>query len=113
MAFGSGTWTVQNKVLPGTYINFTSAAKASAALSERGFAAMPLMLDWGPENQVFTVTNADFQKDSLKIFGYVYADKAMLPLRELFRGAKTLYAYRINGSGERAQNTYKSEAKRS
>lgn len=108
MAFGSGTWTVQNKVLPGTYINFTSAAKASAALSERGFAAMPLTLDWGPENQIFTVTNADFQKDSLKIFGHAYADKAMLPLRELFRGAKTLYAYRINGGGEKAQNTYAS-----
>ena len=92
---GGGTFTAQNKKLPGTYINFSSVSKASAALSERGYAAMPLMLDWGPEDEVFTVTNGDFQKDSLRIFGYVYADPEMLPLRELFQYAQTLYAYRL------------------
>lgn len=106
MALGGGIWSAQNKILPGTYINFSSVAKASAALSERGYAAMPLMLDWGPENEVFTVTNGDFQKDSLKIFGYLYTDPAMLPLRELFRYTQTLYAYRLNGSGTKASNTY-------
>ena len=30
MALGGGTWLVQNKVLPGSYINFSSIAKASA-----------------------------------------------------------------------------------
>lgn len=106
MALGGGIWAVQNKVLPGTYINFSSVAKASATLSERGFAAMPLMLDWGPENQVFTVTNGDFQKNSLKIFGYAYADDAMLPLRELFMYTQTLYAYRLNGGGTKAANNF-------
>lgn len=106
MALGGGIWTVQNKVLPGTYINFSSTDKASASLSERGFAAMPLILDWGPENEVFTVTNEDFQKNSLKIFGYAYADPAMLLLRELFKYTKTLYAYRLNGNGVKASNTF-------
>ena len=106
MALGGGIWAVQNKVLPGTYINFSSAAKASASLSERGYAAMPLMLDWGPENEVFTVTNEDFQKDSLKIFGYFLAEPEMLPLRELFRYTRTLYAFRLNGGGVKASNTY-------
>lgn len=67
MALGGGIWAVQNKVLPGTYINFSSVAKASATLSDRGYAAMPLMLDWGPDSTVFTVTSGDFQKNSLKI----------------------------------------------
>lgn len=106
MALGGGIWLTQNKVLPGTYINFSSVAKASATLSERGYAAMPLLLDWGPENQVFTVTNGDFQKNSLKIFGYAYADKAMLPLRELFQYTQTLYAFRLNGGGAKAENTF-------
>ena len=70
MALGGGIWAVQNKVLPGTYINFSSVAKASATLSDRGYAAMPLMLDWGPDSTVFTVTSGDFQKNSLKIFGH-------------------------------------------
>lgn len=106
MALGGGIWTTQNKILPGTYINFSSVARASATLSERGYAAMPLMLDWGPEGEVFTVTNGDFQKNSLKIFGYAYADPAMLPLRELFQYTQTLYAYRLNGGGVKASNTY-------
>lgn len=106
MALGGGIWTTQNKILPGTYINFSSVARASATLSERGYAAMPLMLDWGPEGEVFTVTNGDFQKDSLKIFGYAYADPAMLPLRELFQYTQTLYAYRLNGGGVKASNAY-------
>ena len=106
MALGGGFWTTQNKVLPGTYINFSSVTHASAALSERGFAAMPLMLDWGPENTVFTVTTGDFQKNSLKFFGHAYADEAMLPLRELFHYAKTLYAYRLNSGGTKAANAF-------
>lgn len=106
MALGGGIWAVQNKVLPGTYINFSSVAKASATLSERGYAAMPLMLDWGPDNAVFTVTSGDFQKNSLKLFGHAYAEDAMLPLRELFKYAQTLYAYRLNGGGAKAANKF-------
>ncbi|MBQ8248496.1 MAG: phage tail sheath family protein [Clostridia bacterium] len=106
MALGGGIWAVQNKVLPGTYVNFSSVAKASAALSDRGYAAMPLVLDWGPDNEVFTVTNGDFQKNSLKLFGYAYADAAMLPLRELFKYTQTLYAYRLNSGGVKAENAF-------
>lgn len=106
MALGGGIWAVQNKVLPGTYINFSSVAKASATLSERGYAAMPLMLDWGPDNAVFTVTSGDFQKNSLKLFGHAYAEDAMLPLRELFKYTQTLYAYRLNGGGAKASNKF-------
>ena len=106
MALGGGIWAVQNKVLPGTYINFSSVAKASATLSDRGYAAMPLMLDWGPDSTVFTVTNGDFQKNSLKIFGHAYTDDALLPLRELFQYTQTLYAYRLNGGGAKAACTY-------
>lgn len=106
MALGGGIWAVQNKVLPGTYINFSSVAKASATLSDRGYAAMPLMLDWGPSGTVFPVTSGDFQKNSLKIFGHAYTDDAMLPLRELFQYTQTLYAYRLNGGGVKAACTY-------
>ena len=106
MALGGGIWAVQNKVLPGTYINFSSVAKASATLSDRGYAAMPLMLDWGPDSTVFTVTSGDFQKNSLKIFGHAYTDDALLPLRELFQYTQTLYAYRLNGGGAKATCAY-------
>jgi hypothetical protein len=103
MALGGGTFTTQNKVLPGAYINFVSLKAASASLSDRGIATMPLELDWGVEGDVFEVTNADFQKNSLKIFGYPYNHEKLKGLRDLFRNAQTLYAYRLNG-GTKASN---------
>lgn len=105
MALGGGTFTVQNKQLPGAYINFVSAASASAELSERGIAAMPLVLDWGVENEVFEVTSEDIQKNSLKLFGYEYTSDRLKGLRDLFKNARTLYAYRLGG-GEKAANAY-------
>lgn len=110
MALGGGTWTAQNKILPGAYINFVSAARASTALSDRGIATVPLSLDWGPEGQVFSVTAAEAQKDSLKIFGHAYTDDVMRPIREVFAGAQTLHVYRLNTGGVKASNTY-AEAK--
>ncbi len=105
MALGGGTFTTQNKVLPGAYTNFVSLASASATLSDRGIATMPLELDWGVEGEVFEVTNADFQKNTMKIFGYSYDHDKMKGLRDLFRNIQTLYAYRLNGGGTKASNT--------
>ena len=106
MALGGGTFTSQNKELPGAYINFVSAASASVALSDRGIATMPLELDWGKEDEVFEVTSEDFQKNTLKIFGYSYDNPKMMGLRDLFLGANTLYAYRLNSGGAKASNKY-------
>lgn len=106
MALGGGTFVAQNKVLPGAYINFVSLASASATLSDRGIATMPLVLDWGVEGAVFEVTNADFKKNSMEIFGYPYNHKKMKGLRDLFKNITTLYAYRLNGGGTKASNTY-------
>lgn len=106
MALGGGSFTTQNKTLPGAYINFVSAASASAALSDRGIATMPLELDWGVENEVFEVTNENFQKNSLKIFGYAYDNDKLKGLSDLFTAARTLYAYRLNGGGVKASNTF-------
>ena len=107
MALGGGTWTVQNKVVPGAYINVISAGLASAALSDRGIATMPLELNWGPEGEIFKVTTGDMQKNARKIFGYDYTAEEMKGLRDLFTGgALVLYAYRLTGGGAKASNDY-------
>ena len=93
MALGGGTFTTQNKVLAGAYINFVSVAKATANLGERGIAAIGLDLDWGNDTDIIEVTNEDFQKETMKIFGYSYADDKMKGLRDLFRNITTLYVY--------------------
>ena len=106
MALGGGTFVTQNKVLPGSYMNFVSAASASAALSDRGIATMPLELDWGVEGEVFEVTNTDFQKRSQEIFGYDYSHEKLKGLRDLFLNIQTLYGYRLNGGGNKASNSF-------
>lgn len=106
MALGGGTFLTQNKILPGAYINFVSVAKASATLSDRGIATIPLDMDWGPENQVVTVELADFLKNSQKIFGYAYTAEKLKPMREIFKHAKTVYFFRLNASGVKAENTF-------
>ena len=106
MALGGGTFVTQNKELPGAYINFISAASANAALSERGIVTMPLELDWGVDGDVFELANGDFQKDSLKIFGYEYTHDKLKGLRDLFLNTQTLYAYKLTSGGKKAANTF-------
>ena len=81
MAYGGGIFTVQNKTLPGGYINFVSAAGATATLSERGISTMPLTLSWGPAQTVLEVTAEDFAKNTKNLYGYSYTDEDMKPLR--------------------------------
>jgi len=106
MALGGGTFLTQNKILPGAYINFVSVANASATLSDRGIATIPLEMNWGPENEVMTVELADFIKNSQKIFGYAYTADELKPMREIFKHAKTVYFFRLNASGTKAACTY-------
>ena len=103
---GGGTFTVQNKILNGAYINFVSKNKASANLADRGVATMPLELDWGVDNAIFEVTPADFQKNSMKIFGYPFTHEKMKGLRDLFMNIRILYAYKLTSGGEKATNTF-------
>lgn len=95
---GGGTFTAQNKIIPGTYINFVSLASASSTLLDRGVATMPLASDWGVPGKVFEVTNTEFVKNSMKLFGYPYDHEKMKGLRDLFKNIKTLYAYRLVGN---------------
>ena len=106
MANGGGTFLSYNKVIPGAYINFVSAAKATVNVSDRGFAAIAMELDWGVEGDIFKVENGDFQTDTLKLFGYDYTHEKMKPLRDLFMKAQTVYMYRLNGGGVKASNDY-------
>lgn len=101
---GGGTFTVQNKILPGAYINFVSAGRA-AQLGSRGVVALPLELNWGPENKVFSVMAEDFNKTAIDVFGYDPTDPSLLLVREALKRAKTLLAYRVNSGGQKASAT--------
>lgn len=102
MALGGGSFLTQNKILPGSYINFVSAASSNANISDRGYAAAAVELDWGEEEKIFAVTANEFMTDSMKIFGYGYSDEKLTGIREVFLNAATVYFYRLN-KGEKAE----------
>ena len=101
---GGGTFVTQNKILPGTYINFVSAAVATANLGERGYVAMALPLTWGVDGAIFTVTGEDFRKNTLKLFGFTYDSEEAKGLRDLFKNITTLYCYKLMNGGAKAAN---------
>lgn len=108
MALGGGSWRAQNKVLPGSYINFISAKRGGSSLAERGVAAMPLVLPWGIEDEVFTVTAEDFRTKSLELFGYPPTAAEVQGLSELFSSIVKAHFYRVNQDAAKAENIFAS-----
>lgn len=104
MALGGGTFVSQNKVLPGAYINVISVSASSAALGDRGIAAMALDLDWGKDNAIFELTRADFQSKSKELLGYDFGHEKMKGLRDLFLNTSSLIAYKLTSGGQKAEN---------
>ncbi|KOC49988.1 phage tail sheath family protein [Clostridium botulinum] len=88
-----GTWTSQNKVRPGAYINCKSKSKQSATLGDRGIVTVPMSLPWGPEKTVIEIASSDNLFD---VLGINIADDAAKLIREAFKRAKTLLLYRLN-----------------
>lgn len=88
-----GTWTAQNKVRPGVYVNTKSAPKAIGSLGIRGIAALPLVLSWGSPKTVVTLEAGE---DTFVKLGYPIMHSKMLLIREALKRAQKLLVYRVN-----------------
>ena len=101
-----GTWTIQNKLRPGAYINFEAIPSWDGALSGRGVATMPLTMDWGVEQTVFAVTGSELLngKATAKL-GHGMADSESLIFRQCLQNCPKLLVYRLNSGGEAATAT--------
>lgn len=103
---GGGTFVKQNKILPGSYINFVSARNIGTNISERGVVALGLELDWGKDNEIIEVTSEQFNKQANILFGYDYGNEKLKGLRDLFKNAAKGYFYKLNSDGQKASNNY-------
>lgn len=97
-----GTWTSQNKILPGVYINVKSRGDVSANFGDRGTVAIAEPLSWGPSGVVQEIVPGE---DLRPYIGYdVTAKKAMF-LREMMKGSDVtsgpnrILLYRPVGTG--------------
>ena len=105
MAVGGGTFLTQNKILPGTYINFVAANRGAVTLSDRGYVTMALPLCWGPVGEMMEVTGNDLLRRSRELFGREYTHDDLRPLRELFSGARVAYLWRLGAGGQTADSS--------
>lgn len=113
MALGGGTFTVQNKNLPGSYINVVSTGNNVSTMGERGVVALPIALHWGNPGEVITVTSEEFANNSLKIFGYAYNAPELESLREVFKHAQKVHIYNLaDGSESKAASCPNATAKK-
>lgn len=96
---GGGTFVTQNKILPGAYINFVNASKASASLGERGTVAIALPLGKDAGN-VIEITAAEFIKSSADILGKPASDASVIALREIFLHATKCFIYDLGEEGD-------------
>ena len=101
-----GTWTAQNKIRPGAYINFIYKAKQNLlTVGARGVVAVATDLSWGPDNEIITVTASQMLTGkSLPLVGVVADDSSeSLPLRLALASATTALVYRANPGGKKAK----------
>lgn len=99
---GGGVFVTQNKILPGSYINFVNANKATATLGERGTVAIALPLNKAA-GTVIEITRPEFVADSMNILGKAYDSADVIALREIFANANKVYVYDIGDDGTVAQ----------
>ena len=96
-----GTWTTQNKVRPGVYMNFASEGTLPGTVGERGTVALALPLSWGQAGTILTVQAGDDVQAKL---GYDWTAPQLLLIREALKRAQTLLLYRLN-AGTKAKAT--------
>lgn len=98
----AGTWTSQNKVLPGVYIRFTSNQGLGLTVGERGTVTICEPMSWGPVGQVMTVESG---ADTTPFCGYDITSPNAMFLQQIFLGtnrtdgANTVLLYRPTASG--------------
>lgn len=96
-----GTWTSQNKVLPGVYINTQSREAVNISIGDRGVVAIAKALSWGADGVQEILPGADLTP----YIGYDITNANALFLREMMKGSDVtsgpskILLYRLPGTG--------------
>lgn len=97
-----GTWTGQNKVQPGVYINTKSKGNLAAQIGEKGTVAIAEALSWGPGGKMQTIIPGE---ELMPYIGYDVMHEKALFLQEMMKGSDTtpgpikILLYRLKGTG--------------
>ena len=86
----AGTWTSQNKILPGAYLNFHTNAPLSITLGERGTVVILQEVSKGAKGEVYKITAFDQSKWPEGV-----TDSDKLLTNEALKGANTVIVYNL------------------
>lgn len=99
-----GTWIDQNKIRPGVYINYKSAAAPLATMGERGTVAIARVLDWATQGKFYEI-NSPMDCEKLN---HAITDPEMLFIRQILlgtnrtNGAKKILVWSLETTGSAA-----------
>ncbi len=96
----AGTWTSQNKILPGAYINFLTNAPLSITPGERGIVVLLQEMSVGTEGERYVVTATD---TSQYPSGITAADRLLAG--EALKNAKTVILYNLGQAAPHSSET--------
>ena len=87
----AGTWTSQNKILPGAYLNFRTNAPLSITLGERGIVVILQEVSKGTKGDMYRITatnQREWPEDT--------PDSDKLLVNEALKGANTVIVYNLD-----------------
>lgn len=85
-----GTWTSQNKVLPGAYFNFLTNAPLSITLGDRGIVVLLQEVSVGAAGEMYEITPTDTSEYPV---GVTDADKLLV--NEILKNASKVILYNL------------------
>ena len=85
-----GTWTSQNKILPGAYINFLTNAPLSITVGDRGIVVIMQEMSVGTKGNMYKITALDQSK-----WPEDTPDSDKLLVNEALKGANTVIVYNL------------------
>ena len=98
-----GTWTLQDKIRPGAYVNFTTDSSWNRASAGAGVVTLALELNWGPEQEIVEIYAADILNGRAEaLTGYPAGHSDILAVEEALANCNKLLLYRVNSGGDKA-----------
>lgn len=89
---GGGIYVTQNKILPGSYINFENSSAVTSTIGDRGVVAIALPLAKSV-GEVITLNRSQFVNECSALLGKEYNSTDVAPLREIFCHANKVVIY--------------------
>ena len=95
----AGTWTSQNKVLPGAYLNFLTNAPLSITPGDRGTVVILQELSVGVAGEMYIITALDQSQYPAAI-----TDAEKMLVNEALKGAQTVILYNLGATPHEASD---------